>query len=83
MSYMDLVVQAQTFAYENGLVISPMRAKKVARAVQKRIDAEERRLFIGWFETSDDYRTTSYSDRTGEAAVNNILRELLMSDTPD
>lgn len=82
MQMSELIQQAQKFAVDNGLVISLPRARKLAVAVKKRMDAEDQRLFIGWFETSEDYRSTSHSDRTGEAAVNNILKELLLSGTP-
>lgn len=82
MQMSELIQQAQKFAGENGLTISLPRARKLAVAVKKRMDVEDHRLFIGWFETSDDYRSITHSDRTGEAAVNNILREMLLSGTP-
>lgn len=81
MQLSELIQQAQKFAIENGMHLSLPRARKIAVATKKRIDKEERRKFIGWFETSDDYRSTSHSDRTGEEAVRNVLRELLL-DTP-
>jgi len=77
-----LIHQAQKFAIDNGLQISLPRARKLAVAVKKRMDIEDQRLFLGWFETSDNYRSTSYSDRTGETAVNNILKEMLLPGTP-
>lgn len=77
MSYMQFAVQAQTFAMQEGFQISPMRAKKIAKAVAKRLDR-----FAAQAETSDEFKSITHSDITGETAVNNILRELLLSGTP-
>lgn len=76
MSDHDLVSMAMRWAADNNQPISLMRAKKLARAVARRMEREEDRLFGVRFETSDDFRPTTYSDRTGEEAVRRILAEL-------
>lgn len=75
MSENELVSIAMKWAAENDVPISVMRAKKIARAVARRIRREEQRLG-GCSVTTDDFRPTTYSDRTGEAAVRNVLAEL-------
>lgn len=53
------------------------QCKRIVLKAIRRIEIEETRLFGLTFETSDDYRTTSYSDPTGEQAVRNVIRSLL------
>lgn len=76
MPISELIQHAQKFAIDNGTTISLPRARKVALAIKKRMDK-----FIVQAETPDEYRSITHSDITGETAVNNILRELLDSDT--
>lgn len=82
MSEHDLIVTAQKFAVEHGFTISLSKARRLALAVQKRMEREDHRRFVGWFETSDDYRATTNSDPTGEQAVRNVLREMMLAGTP-
>ena len=77
MTEHDLILIVQNYAIENDFVISMSKARRMARAIHRRMDKEDRRKFIGWFETSDDYRTVTNSDPTGEQAVRNVLKEML------
>lgn len=77
MSEYDLISIVQAYAIENAMTISLKKARRMARAIHKRMDKEDHRKFIGWFETSDDYRAVTNSDPTGEQAVRNILKEML------
>ena len=82
MSEYDLILIVQKFSVENGLCLTMSKARRIAIAVHKRMENEDHRKFIGWFETSDDYRTVTNSDPTGEQAVRNVLKEMLLSGTP-
>lgn len=76
MSVNELIQIVQKFAIENGMCFSLKKARRMAIAIHKRMEKEDRRKFIGWFETSDDYRPLTNSDPTGEEAVRNILKEM-------
>lgn len=76
MSVNELVEIVQKFSIEHGMRFSMSKARRMAIAVHKRMEKEDRRKFIGWFETSDDYRPPTNSDPTGEEAVRNILKEM-------
>lgn len=60
-----------------GLCLNFRQCKRIAIKAIRIAEREDDRLFHLQLKTSDDYRSTSYSDPTGEQAVMNILRSLL------
>lgn len=60
-----------------GVNFSFKQCKRIVLKAIRIIEREEERKYGLCFQTSDEYRTTTYSDRTGETAVNNVIRALL------
>ena len=75
----SLTQSAFDFAKKNGLHLSVSRCRRIVLKEIRIIGREDERRFGLRFETSDDYRTTSYSDPTGEQAVRNVIRSLMVN----
>lgn len=60
-----------------GLSLNFRQCKRIALKAIRVAEHEDDRLFHLRLETTDDYKSTSYSDPTGDQAVRNILRSLL------
>ena len=74
-----LTKSALNFSRDNKLGFGFQRCRKI---VLKEIRAYEREMDRRaglCFETSDDYRSTTHSDPTGEQAVRNVIRSMLVN----
>lgn len=82
MSRNSLMVAVMKYAAIENIQISMSQCQRMVRKALRSMEREDIRTVIGWAETTDDYKSFSYSDRTGEAAVNNIMKELFRSARP-
>lgn len=76
MSRNSLLVAVLKFADANQIDISMSQCQRMVRKALRRMEREDIRTVIGWAETTDDFKSISYSDTTGEKAVNNIMKIL-------
>lgn len=74
-----LTREALAMSEELGMNFGFKQCKRIVLSAIRRIEREEERLFGLRFETSDDYRSISHSDPTGEQAVRNVIRSLLVN----
>lgn len=64
---------------ELGFSFNFRQCKRIVLTAIRRMEKETDRLAGLCFETSDDYLTMSHSDPTGEQAVRNVIRSLLVN----
>lgn len=70
---------ALKFSRENNLGFGFQRCRKIVLKEIRIYEREVERRAGLCFETSDDYRSTTHSDPTGEQAVRNVIRSMLVS----
>ncbi|MEJ5928721.1 hypothetical protein WG915_08850 [Corynebacterium sp. H128] len=74
---LELTKAAAGFADSNGIGLGFQRCRKIVLKEIRIYEREVERTSGLCFETSDDYKTTTYSDPTGETAVRNAIRSLI------
>lgn len=75
----ELTHKAVAMSKELGEPLSFNRCKRLVWMAVKKIEADEDRRSGLCFKTTDNYKSITYSDTTGEEAVMNIIRSLLVS----
>lgn len=75
----ELTHKAVAISKELGEPLSFNRCKRLVWMAIKKIEAGDNRRFGLHLGDSDDYKTITYSDSTGEAAVMNLIRAALVS----
>lgn len=75
----ELTHKAFALSTELGTPMSFKKCKRIVWMAVKKIEADEDRRFGLCFKTTDNYKSITYSDTTGEEAVMNLIRSLLVS----
>ena len=72
----DLSNIAFAFCEENSIPLSYSQCQRIVLKVIRIMEREHIRIHEVHAVTSDDYKTITHSDPTGEAAVRNVLAEI-------
>lgn len=76
---LSLTKSAVEYSKAHGLGFGFQRCRKIVLKEIRAVEREMDRVSGLCFETTDDYRTTTFSDPTGEQAVRNVIRSMMAS----